>query len=345
MKVLITGMTPNQVGRPGRFALVTVASLYAEMISEAGHEVDHRLTTPGEDLTGYDVILVGLVPPSSIAARHVYNVMDVIYRAKSSGCALMFYVDDWQFYKIHGAARTKHKNPDGMFTTIKGRTDREWAETDEGRLRVARSMEALATRPWPTTLAVAYPWGDHSKLESMPSRNTIYLDPSSLCWDKLEKMIQPVLRQSRERQWILASLANHQDWVEKQGFDWPVELIGPKQTGATRTLKEPEIVQLVAESWGTLCPPYNHAGSGWWRIRFMYTAVAGAVSIVAPGDAEKLGASFQHPVDEIESMGCDELEALAKAQYEDLRARTWTREQLIDYVDRVLKHEVQEGKS
>lgn len=338
MRVLVTGMTPNQCGRPGRFALVTVASLYAEMIEAAGHQVEHRATTPDEDLTSYDVILVGLVPPGSIAARHIYPVMDVIHRAESSGAKLMYYVDDWQFYKIHGQAKVKHKNPAGMYNSLKGRTHRPWAETDEGRRRCAASIEKLAVHEWDEVWAVAYPWGDHSKIEHMPSRHVFYLDPSALCWDRLQAMVKPV--EIRERRWVLASLANHQNWISRQQFNWPVELIGPKQTGAERTLKEPEIVQLVAESRGTLCPPYNHSGSGWWRIRFMYTTVAGAVSVVDPGDAARLGEAYQVPVHEIEAMTDAQLDELARAQYETLRARTWSREQLVTYVDQILRYAV-----
>lgn len=341
MRILITGMTPTQCGRPGRFQWLVVPALFAEALRKAGHEVEHRACTPNEDLTPYDVILVGLVPPGSIAARHVYVTSDVICRAKASGATLMFYVDDWQYDKIMSGCRNKHKHPHGMYTTIKGRTHRDWAETEEGRQRVALAMQALATRPWPPTLSVAFPWGDHGKISKMPSVETIFVDPSPLCWPKINAMHQyrgdQLWDEDRQRRWVLASLSNHQEWVQKQQFEWPVELIGPKQTGATYTLKEHEIVDLVSHSWGALCPPYHHAGSGWWRPRYLYTASAGAVAHVSAEDAAYLGDAYQLDHHQVERMTVPQLTEVQRAQTDALIQHTWSVDQLVETLDATLK--------
>lgn len=337
MRVLITGMTPTQCGSPGRFKWLVVPALFAAALRRAGHQVEHRLPAPNEDLTPYDVILMGLVPPGSIAARHVYVAMDVIYRAKASGAALLFYVDDWQFDKIMSGCRNKHRQPHGLYTTIKGRTYREWGETEEGRSRVALSMQALATRPWPVTLAVAFPWGDHTKLDKLPAKKTVYLDPSPLCWSTISQMHDRVTpAEDRTRRWVLASLSNHQQWVRDQSLQWPVEFIGPKQTGATYTLKEHEIVQLVAQSWGTICPPYHHAGSGWWRPRYLYTASTGAVAMPAREDATYLGETYQIPAHAIEEMNWKDLRELGLAQLEAFTELTWTTDQFVGTLEATL---------
>lgn len=339
MRVLITGLTPTQCGRPGRFKWLVVPALFATALRRAGHTVEHRPTQPDEDLTPYDVILMGLVPPGSIAARHVYVAMDTIFRAKSAGAALLFYVDDWQFDKIMSGCRNKHKQPWGLYTTIKGRTFREWAETDEGRRRVGLSMEALATRPWPVTLSVAFPWGDHGKLDRLPAKETVYLDPSGMCWDTIEEMHLNIQTPPDDRaaRWVLASLSNHQQWVASQNFGWPVELIGPKQTGADQTMREEEIVQLVRQSWGQLCPPYNHAGSGWWRPRYLYTASAGAVALPAAQDAAHLGDAYQVAASDIEQMSMGQLQELSSAQFSTLLLKTWTAQEFIDKIDKTLR--------
>ncbi len=335
MKILVTGMTPTQSGRPGRFQWLIVPALFAEALRLAGHEVEHRATVPNEDLTSYDVILVGLVPPGSIAARHVYVVMDVIARARASGAALLFYVDDWQYDKILSGCKNKHKQKHGLYNSIQGRTFRDWAETEEGRQRVAISMEALATRPWPTTIGVAFPWGDHANLPKTPAHDTVFVDPSPLCWDKIADMINPSGNQ-RERRWVLASLSRHHDWVRQQDLSWPVELIGPKHTGATYTLKEHEIVNLVHDSWGTLVPPYHHASSGWWRPRLQYTAVAGAISLVNANDAARLGDAFLPNGAEIEGMSDTQLRDVAWEQRKALVANTWSTGQLVEEMHRIV---------
>jgi 2-polyprenyl-3-methyl-5-hydroxy-6-metoxy-1,4-benzoquinol methylase len=336
MRILVTGMTPTQSGRPGRFQWLVVPALFAEALRLAGHEVEHRATVPNEDLTPYDVILVGLVPPGSIAARHVYVVMDVIARARASGCGLLFYVDDWQYDKILSGCKNKHKQKHGLYSSIQGRTFRDWAETDEGRQRVAISMEALATRPWPTTIGVAFPWGDHSILPEMPSGpRTEFVDPSPLCWDKIDDMLVPTGKE-RDRRWVLASLSRHHDWVRQQDLSWPVELIGPKHTGATYTLKEHEIVNLVNDSWGALVPPYHHAGSGWWRPRLQYTAVAGAISLVNEKDAARLGNAFQVTRADVENAIENQLRDLAWEQRRALVKETWSTGEFVERMNTIV---------
>ena len=337
MRVLITGMTPTQSGRPGRFEWVTVPALFADALRAAGHHVEHRPAIPNEDLTPYDAILVGLVPPGSIAARHTYVTMDVICRAKASGAALMFYVDDWQFDKIVGGCKNKHKNHAGLYTTIKGRTFRDWAETDEGHERVALAMEALATRPWPATLSVAYPWGDHSLLENLPAKKVTYLDPSGFCVPRTQAMLSDGWSDSsRERSWILAGLSDQRGWIEKLGLNWPVELIGPKSSGAAHTLKEHEVVKLVQKSWGTLCPSYQHAGSGWWRSRYLYTSLAGAIMVCGEDDGRRIGDAYLVPPGDIEKMSVDQLIELRNEQSDQLFKNTWSKQEMADTIETAL---------
>ena len=334
MKILVTGMTPTQAGRPGRFQWLTVPALLAEALRAGGHEVEHREYVPGEDLRPYGAVLIGLVPVSSIAARHVYGTLDLITRCHGGAVPVVrYYVDDWQFDKIMGAARNKHKQGGAnLFTTIKGRTHREWAETPEGRLQVALGCEILATTEWPTTISVAYPWGDTSKLPTLPAEKMIYIDPSALCWDKYTFFAAPT--EERVKRWVFGTLSDQRKWIESQHFTWPVEMVGPPPTGAERTLKEPELIQLVAESWGALTPPYRAlAGTGWWRSRFLYTAKAGAVNYLDPTDAVLIGPATAWAANNLcslETLPPDRLADLARVQLEELRAVTWSREQLVE---------------
>lgn len=333
MKILITGMTPTQAGRPGRYQWLTVPALFAEALRAGGDTVEHREYVPGEDLRSYDAILIGLVPVSSIAARHVYGTLDLIARCYGGAVQnFRFYVDDWQFDKIIGAAKNKHKQGGAnLFTTIKGRTNREWAETPHGRAQVALGCEILATAIWPQTISVAYPWGDTSKLPELPAEQMIYIDPSALCWDKYQENVVPPA--DRKRQWILGTLANHDKWLATQNFHWPVHLIGPPSTGALVPRKEPELIQIVGMNTGALTPPYRAlSGTGWWRSRFLYTARVGTVNFMDPADAELIGPATAWAANNLaalESLPPDRLADLARVQLDELRAVTWSREQLL----------------
>ena len=62
MRILVTGMTPqhiNSQGRDGQYDN-NWDILAAKGLPDLGHDVDWRETTPGEDLSSYDMAVVGV---------------------------------------------------------------------------------------------------------------------------------------------------------------------------------------------------------------------------------------------------------------------------------------------
>lgn len=333
MRILITGTSPMQCGRVNRYRYGSVLDLYARALREAGHEVHHRVWTPGDDLTSYDVALVGLVPFNSIAARHVYTVCDVIYRARGAGVGLLFAVDDWGFEKIHGAARSLSKDvPKRLFTTIKGRTDRDWAE-GPGLPMIEACVQALATRPWPLTLVPAFPWGDHEKLGRLPARELRFIDPTAVQLDDYVNIPHVPADEPRKREWMLGTLSDQRDWYGRLNLGWPVTYVGSKPSKAEEAIKEPELVQQLGEMWGSLCPPQPHAGGGWWRCRYVYTASAGAVLLADKAEVAGLGGPYLLDPPDVECLSDEKLGQLAHDQRTWLLEKSWTREELVNALD------------
>jgi hypothetical protein len=338
VRILITGLTPQQCGNGTRHGYRAVVDLYAAALRWAGHTVDHRAWTPGDDLTQYDAAIIGIVPFNSIAARHVYVVCDVIGRARQSGCGLVFMVDDWNFMTLRTSVRSINKDTQRLFTTIKGRTYREWAETPDGRAMIDLVMNAMDTRPWPATLFPAFSWGDHSRFKlhgaaEIPAREIVALDPTVFA-DPYE--LVKAVPDERKRSWVMGTLSNQQPWIAKLGLTWDVNYVGAKASKAERSVKESELIQMYAESWGVLSAPYKRIlGTGWWRNRFVYAARAGAVLMCDPAEAPQLGPAYQldHAV---EILSNDELTELAVAQADALRAHVWPADQLVSELERVL---------
>lgn len=335
MRVLVTGLSPMQCSRGNRLKYSSVLDLYVACLRWAGHEVDHREWTPGDDLSRYDVALVGHIPWNSINARHVYTVCDVIGRAHENGVGLVFMVDDWQFRGVYQSVKSLNKDSNRLFTSVKGRTNREWAEFGPGRPMVDAVLDAMATRPWPTTLVPAFEWGDHSLLqpEGIPAREIKYLDPT--VFQEYTCFRAPA--DERHRTWVLGTLSNQLSWVEKLGLGWPVDYYGTKPSKAEKQLKEPELVQIVAESWGNLCPRYPHAGGGWWRCRYVYSAAARSIMLAEPKEVAPLGDAYLQTPEKIEAMTNDQLSELAEAQADALRSHTWSADRLATELEDALR--------
>lgn len=334
MKILMTGLSPLHCNKGNRLQYSSVPQLYAECLRWAGHEVDHREWEVGEDLTKYDVAMIAHIPWNSINARHVYTVCDVIGRAKQSGVGLVFMVDDWQFRGIHQSVKSLNKDSNRLFTSVKGRTNREWAEFGPGREMVDFVLNAMAEYPWPTTLVPAFEWGDHTLLkpEGIPAREVRYLDPT--VFQRYDADRAPA--EDRKRTWVLGTLSDQRTWIEKLGLSWDVDYYGTKPSKAEQHVKEPELVQIVAKSWGNLCPRYPHAGGGWWRTRYIYSAVARSIMLADPQEVAPLGEPYLMPADKIEAMSNDQLTDLAEAQAEALRSHTWDANRLATELESVL---------
>lgn len=337
MRILITGTSPMQCGRTNRYHYGNILDLYARALREGGHTVDHRVWTPGDDLTIYDVAIVGLVPFNSIAARHVYTVCDVIYRARSSNVGLLFAVDDYNFKKIKIAASSLSKDvATRLFTTIKGRTDREWGET-AGLPMIEACVTALATRVWPTTIIPAFTWGDHDKLDHVPASNTIYVDPTAIQLDDYATLPRAADDASRRREWMLGTLSDQRPWLETLGLEWPVTYVGSKPSHAEMTVKEPELVAQLGQMWGSLSFPQRHSGGGWYRCRFVYSATAHAVLCADPAEVAPLGGPYLVGPHEVEQLTDAQLATLAADQRQHLFSHSPSRQELITVLDDALR--------
>lgn len=313
MKVLATGMSPPQCGRKTQTGYEHVSDLWLKALCAGGAEVEHRRVEPNEPLDGYDIALVGLVPPNSIAARYLYTALDVINRAPKEGCGLVLYVDDWRYYAIMNGLRVMCRNPRRRLIEtelFKNFWARDWAISD-GWPRIVETLESLLHEPWPTTLIPAFTWGDYEKLPKLPASRVEVLDPSAFA-----RMYDiPVVDDAdRRRSWVMGTFSDQRQWITDLGLTWEHNYVGTRRSKAAGAVKEWELVASYGTSWGVLGAPYGHAGSGWWRNRFVYAAKAGAIMLADQREVEGLGPMYYLPPEKIESMDVEDLRAYADVQ-------------------------------
>jgi len=338
-RILQTGFTTQHVGKGTRFKYDPVAKLYADALRHYGYEVDHRPTVPGEDLRGYDAVFTGVSPLNALSARYSYGGLHAIGTAKSSGAALVFYIDDWQTHLIQTAARTLLRDPNRMVKPLMegARVDYEWAKANLDSM--VPVLDAFVNRKWPTTIMALYDGGDWARFnEKLPEVNRIVgMDPTPF-YTPYDTVIPD--DSERERSWVFGILSDQRKWLSKLDMSWPLAHRGGKASKAEEGgMPEPELVQMYANSWGVLSCPYWHSGSGWFRIRHEHTAGTRSI-LYSEGELSFISDAYDIKIEDVETMTNSQLREVADAQADAWYAHKPSKDEVADRIGKALDEEI-----
>lgn len=220
------------------------------------------------------------------------------------------------------------------FPDAKPKLTRYYPEvTDEVALKHRDRLHTAAAQfsgdRWARGMVAAcpmYTWGDTSIIQRL-----LPAEVSPLVAIDASPTITPLLLQSDERipmenkdaSWALGSLMPHDKWLEKRNLTWPVDIFGSntmiRKLGGTRLKTELDVLNVYNRYAGILSPPYKHAGSGWWRSRFIYSARTRSVLACENGEGAPLGEPYCFTSNEIEELSTAERAYLADAQADALR--------------------------
>lgn len=195
-----------------------------------------------------------------------------------------------------------------------------------------------------------YSFGDRSIVRKrMPSVVGAIeaLDPTSVTFD-IVNAVTPAPAEEKERAWVLGALMPHDEWLTKKGPEWPVEFVGSRKLvrtlGGHRLDTEQDVLEFYNTRWGILSPPYPHAGSGWWRSRFLYAAHVGSILVTDKGEGDPLGDAYKLTIKDVEKMSDAELAGAVEAQRQALRPHIGTYSQFSDHVERIIQRAMREDK-
>jgi hypothetical protein len=322
LRILISGFTQRAVNSQKlRYDYLTFVYVLRDALIKLGHRVDHRAVTPGE-LLDYDRVLLCVGPTKSFTARFVPGTA---WAFKTMRDKAILFCDDWSIEKTGYDFKNTLARWDkwvGFFTAAGPVKGQELEGNLERQHDVIEMLNAVTHDPTIRLLAPLFPWGNHQLLlqGNLPSK-LIGCDPTPL----LPPMTAAPTTAPRKRQWILATL---QKKMKLPRGKWDVQQMGNKREGQSY-LPEAQIAELYRQSWGVMCPPYQKAGSGWWRVRYQMAADAGSVLWLDYKDREKMGTAYGLTLSEYESLTDEELAATAAAQREWFYAHTATAEQTL----------------
>lgn len=320
MRILVTGMTNQQAGEGTQLKYEPVADLFVKALRHQGHKVAHTALTAGDDigLEMFEAIFVGIVPPLSIASKYLYQALHAIAYAEKNGVPLVLYLDDWAFPTLITKLGTCSRGPHHLVKPFFARRpDHAWAVDHLSAL--AAVIDRLLEKEWPPTIIPAFTWGDHDVLaKRLPqARSTYFVDPSSFA-----REYEVTYPEIRDHRWVLGTVSDQREWLEKLELSWPVRYIGSRSSKAPERLSEAQLVQVYAENRGVLSPPYHRIlGTGWWRNRLVYAARTRSILLGDFRDYVDLGDAYAHMPRFIETLSDAALDELANYQREELFKR------------------------
>lgn len=332
MNIYATGMNPadsNALKRSPRVALFQAVIPMMRTLMEYGEHLTWRATRVGDDLPhDTDAVIVSVMLPRSLNCPYALGAIWAISEALRRELPLVLYLTDWAFFKTHGEFKSIAKAGMPYFSKEIGgslqynESPSEIAKHGEELLEVCRRWGDPASPLWERAqiLVPRYTnWGDVNIVQRLlPGANPVFtLDPTPVFAQYLKdepRDLPSWEMRNRTRQWILPSLLKDNTWLDKQNLTWPVERFGPKGFEVLAT--ERDIQLEYQRNVGALCPPYPHAGSGWWRSRWIHSARAGSVLLCDPADGYKVGIPYVNPAGSVERLDNTQLGILAYAQQE-----------------------------
>lgn len=342
-RCLLTGFSKAQCTGEVPLGVWAFSPQLRRALEQDGWEVHQREPRLDDDPALWDLVLVGITPLLGFSGRHQYAALQLLNRAWDWGNAATF-VDDWQLRSIPSNLRTIMKDPTYLAgRQDRGRKDYEWALAHRnGLLEVC---ERLLTNEWPRMI-----WPRHNipsgvsphlllkgnKDDEVMWGGSTWVDPTCTVTKPAGLVLTPP--SARQRAWVWAALTKAgEGWGGRVARDssWPVLRAG-KTDWDLGKVPEQDLVRLhYTANWGVLSTPYPHVGSGWFRVRFIFAAMARAVLLCDPREMPL--PAYGHPLSLIESWDTAGLRDLADDQADSLRAVSWTWMQFAEAVNRAVR--------
>lgn len=335
MKILFTGSSSKQTSDDAhdraRVKRIDDSSIICNSLRKQGFIVDRKNVEWGEDLSQYGLAIVGIGQfSSSTFSNRIFNAIYAVARAPK---VLLFH-EDW---KIDGTMRSflSMLDENNWNKAMK----KKWSggipfypavESPHFDPVLAKEIIKNVVEGVYDCIIPAFDWGDKQLVRDIIKSKNIYnldLTPYVL---KNWNIPLTVESKPKAKKHMLASLVDHSSWVKRNKLNWPVDYYGAKSMKAPLLSSETEVFYTCGDYWSVLCPEYPHAGSGWFRIRWIYAAIWKSILLSSQKDLSALGLSNVN----IEELTDDELCEYANLQSNAILKYMWT----TDKFDQILKN-------
>ena len=318
MKILFSGATAKQTDdmafKRAQVKRIDDSTIICESLRKSGHEVIRKTIQHGEDLSSYDIGIIGV---GALGSSNYGNIFSALYAIANLKKVIVFH-EDWKIKDtIKSFSQALEKKE------IEGHINKKWSDgkhfysniNDKVNVDEIYSTIRKILNGEYNALIPAFEWGNKQIVADILKTpiekiHSIDLTPYSLKAFGIEEKEMDV--RLREKKYMLASLVDHSSWVKRQKFEHQVDYYGCKKLKSPKLDDEKHVYETMNKYWGILCPVYPHAGSGWFRVRYIYSALNRNILIMDKKDADALGIDHIAKIDP--SWSSDELLTIANKQ-------------------------------
>ena len=328
MKILFTGSTAKQTDdnafKRARVKRIDDSTIICDSLRKQGYEVDRKKIQWGDDLSEYDIAIVGVgCFGSNNYSGDIFNSLYALHKVKKS---LVFF-EDWKIESNMSSFKGMLK--EGI---IEKAIAKKWSNGNHFYggvdnvnfdVNIAKEVINNLSKGVYDALIPAFDWGNKEIVRKIIKSKNIYnLDLTPYVLDNWNINLKPE-PQNKERKYMLASLVDHSSWVKKRQFSWKTVYYGAKSIKDSIKLDtETDVYNECGKYWGILCPEYPHSGSGWFRIRYIYSALQKSIIITSLNDLKALGLTYRN----IEKLSEEELLEYALEQRKAIFSYSWNKE-------------------
>ena len=314
MKILFTGSSPKQYSdladSRSKITRINDVSIIINSLRKSGHEVIRKRVSPNDDISEFDFVIVGIGSLGSPNYSNMLNAIDVIFRAKK----VLIFHEDW---KIEGTMKSLKSSKSKINELLLKKwssgeyfyTNADLHNADE----LAITFDEILAGKYPV-LVPGFKWGNKQIIADILNVPLNFVNSIDLSPYVLEMIYKDVCYSNRNlipndriKGYMLASLSDSRTWVKKQKFTYPVHYFGCKAINAPILNDETEVFEMMNQYQGVLCPSYPQAGSGWFRMRFVYSALNKNLMIMDKADAEALNCTFISKMEDYSDVQCQDL--------------------------------------
>lgn len=316
MKVLLTGCSAPQSSQGLNTRLPTFSGLVRNALSYAGHDV--VWVTPSIDmseeyLSQFDVVLVGLTPPTSLSSYRLYGALSVIDRARKVS-NVKYIVDAPEPYKLWAGIRAIANNPDDLVKSFYSkRSEFDKAVNPTNLSRIQSVVSDLYENTWEQTLCPSLPW---SKKENIIKHIPNILEDSLdlLCLDAF-------LLTAVEDSSALYMKSESTYWSTNQKTPWVKGLektlknkINPMASNKWAT--NASILTNINKSIGSVISVYKNE-EPWWSVNLSQSLYVNTPVVTDWKQTSYLGESWSILAHNLEDMSVGERISVAVRQKND----------------------------
>jgi hypothetical protein len=300
MKVLITGCSAQQASNKHAQRTPTFASLLVKAFSDAGVVADHvepSISYTEEQLSKYDLVVVGITPPTSIAANKIYPAFSMASKAQKIGnLALM--IDAPDSMKIQPSLKACYSDPNNFYKEFYSRRKNYFEVIEDLNLRqeIQNFVNFLIENQWPTTFFPSYPWSTKKFAEYLPNLAEEKIVPVSV--DSYLILQAPTAQNYYEtkKYWTCDGLQTPFGVSLSKMLLYPVE-----STRANRWEPQVETLERIRSSIGTLVATYRNEES-WWSPALAQSLSQNIPVVHDWKLTQHLGSEWSHLATSIEGM-------------------------------------------